>query len=61
MLKLGVQVFGGRSREKDAMDGFAIDIEEISRERCGIPSCKLKSRRENGTPKEGGAVTVAGV
>ena len=60
-LKPGVHVCGGRLRENDAMDGFAIEIEGMSSERGGMLACKLKSRRENRTPKKGGAVTAAGV
>ena len=43
-----MQVSGGRSSEKDAMDGFAIDIVGRFNERGGILGSKLSSRREGG-------------
>jgi hypothetical protein len=43
-----VQVSGGRSSEKDAMDGFAIDIVGRFNERGAILGAKFSSRREGG-------------
>jgi hypothetical protein len=55
-LKPGVQVLGGRSSERDGMDGFAIDTIGRFNERGGILGSKLPSRREGGAVAEGGEV-----
>jgi hypothetical protein len=54
-----VQVSGGRSSERDGMDGFAIDTVGRFNERGGILGSKLLSRREGGAVAEGGEVIAA--
>lgn len=54
-----MQVLGGRSSEKDGMDGFAIDIVGRFDERGGILGSKGLSRREGGGVAEGGKVMAA--
>jgi len=47
-LKPGVHVGGGRSSEKDFMDGFAIVTSGMSKERGGMLGAWSPSRREGG-------------
>jgi hypothetical protein len=59
-VKPGVQVWGGRLSENDAMDGFAIEITGMSNERGGRFGVKSPSRREGGAVTVGGAVAEGG-
>lgn len=58
-MKPGVQVSGGRSSERDGIDGFAIDIEGRFNEIGAILGSKLSPRRGGGAVAEGGEVMAA--